>query len=67
MPKKETDKKYTAFETNGKLPIPTHRIPFRVTNGAVFQRAMDKFVDEAGLKDTFPCLDNILVAGRDKE
>ena len=43
-------------------------MPFGVTNGvAVFQRAMDKFVDEEGLKDTFPYLDNLTVAGRDQE
>ena len=28
---------------------------------------MDKFVDEEGLKDSFPYLDNITVAGRDQE
>ncbi|PFX19708.1 Retrovirus-related Pol polyprotein from transposon 17.6 [Stylophora pistillata] len=37
------------------------------TNGvAVFQRAMDKFVEEESLKDTFPYLDNITVAGHDQ-
>jgi hypothetical protein len=28
---------------------------------------MDKFVDEEGLKDTFPYLDNLTVAGRNQE
>ncbi len=60
MPIKEADQKYTAFEANGRL-YHFRRIPFGVT--AVFQRAMDKFVDEEGLKDTFPYLDNITVAG----
>ena len=39
-----------------------------MTNGvAVFQRAMDKMVEEEGLKDTFPYLDNITVAGRNQQ
>jgi len=64
---KETDRKYTGFEANGRL-YQFCRIPFGVTNGvAVFQRAMDKFVEDEGLKDTFPYLDNITVAGRDQE
>ena len=33
----------------------------------MFQRAMDKMVDEEGLKDTFPYLDNIRVAGRNQQ
>ena len=67
VPIKKADQKYTAFEANGRL-YHFRRIPFGVTNGvAVFQRAMDKFVDEEGLKDTFPFLDNITVAGRDQE
>ena len=33
----------------------------------MFQRAMDKMVDEEGLKDTFPYLDNITVAGRNQQ
>ena len=64
---KETDQKYTGFEANGRL-YQFCRIPFGVTNGvAVFQRAMDRFVEEEGLKDTFPYLDNITVAGRDQK
>ena len=67
VPIKEADQKYTAFEANGRL-YHFRRIPFGVTNGvAVFQRAMDKFVDEEGLKDTFPYLDNITVVGRNQE
>ncbi len=59
---KESERKYTAFEGAGKL-YQFCRVPFGVTNGvAVFQRAMDKLVDE-DLKDTFPYLDNITVAG----
>ena len=41
---------------------------FGVTNSvAVFQRAMDKMVEEEGLNNTFPYLDNITIAGVDQE
>ena len=64
---KESDKKYTAFEANGKL-YQFCRIPFGVTNGvAVFQRAMDKLVEEEGLQNTFPYIDNITIAGHTQE
>jgi hypothetical protein len=64
---KESDKKFTAFEANGRL-YQFRRIPFGVTNGvAVFQRAMDKLVEEENLNDTFPYLDNITIAGHTKE
>ena len=67
VPIKESNRKYTGFEANGRL-YQFCRIPFGVTNGvAVFQRAMDKMVDEEGLKDTFPYLDNITVAGRNQQ
>ena len=61
---KACERKYTAFEADGKL-YQFCRIPFGVTNGvAAFQRAMDQIVEEENLKDTFPYLDNITVAGR---
>ena len=54
---------FTAFEADGKL-YQFCRIPFGITNGvAAFQHAMDKLVEEENLKDTFPYLDNITVAG----
>lgn len=63
----ESDKPYTAFEANGKLYQFT-RVPFGITNGvSVFQRAIDKIVEDEGLKDTFPYLDNITVAGKTQE
>ena len=66
IPIKETDRKYTGFEANGRLSQ-FCRIPFGATNGVdVFQRAMDRFVEGEGLKDTFPYLDNITVTGRDQ-
>ncbi|PFX19707.1 Retrovirus-related Pol polyprotein from transposon gypsy [Stylophora pistillata] len=65
VPIKDADRKYTGFEANGRL-YQFCRIPFGVTNGvAVFQRAMDKFVEEESLKETFPYLDNITVAEHD--
>ena len=49
IPIKNSDKKYTAFETNGKL-FQFCRIPFGVTNGvSMFQTSMDKFVEEEKL------------------
>ena len=54
-------------EANGRL-YQFCRISFGVTNGVdVFQRAMEKMVDEECLKDTFPYLDNITVAGRNQQ
>ena len=59
----EKDRLFTAFEACGKLWEFT-RIPFGVTNGVpAFQREMGNLVKVEGLKDTFPYLDNITVAG----
>ena len=64
---KESDRKYTAFEANGRL-YQFCRIPFGVTNGvAAFQRAMDNLVIEEDLKGAFPYLDNITIAGHTQE
>ena len=61
------DKKYTGFEANGRL-YHLCRIPFGVTNDvAVFQRQMDRIIAEEQLKDTFPYLDDITVAGSTQE
>ena len=62
----EVDKPYTAFEAVGRL-WEFNRIPFGVTNGVPkFQRIIDQIVDEDGLKDTYPYLDNVTVGGRDQ-
>ena len=59
----DSDKKYTGFEANGRL-YQFRRIPFGVTNGvAVFQRQMDRIIAEEQLRDAFPYLDDITVAG----
>ena len=63
----ESERKYTAFEANGKL-YELNRIPFGVKNGvAVFQRIISQFGESKNLKDTFPYLDNVTVAGKKQE
>ena len=63
----DSESKYTAFEANGKLYEFT-RIPFGVKNGvAAFQRVITEFVETEKLKDAFPYLDNITVAGKTQE
>ena len=63
IPIKKSDRKYAAFEANGQL-YQYCRIPFGVTNGvAAFQRAMNKIVEDEGLKDTFPYVDNVIIGG----
>jgi transposase InsO family protein len=62
----DADKPYTAFEAKGGL-YQFRRLPFGVTNGvAVFQREMDRFVEENSLKATFPYMDNITICGMDQ-
>ena len=49
----DSDKKYTGFETNGRL-YQFRRIPLGVTNGvAVFQRQMDIIIAEEQFKGIF--------------
>ena len=63
----DSDKKYTGFEANGRL-YQFRRIPFGVTNGVtVFQRQMDIIITEEQLRDTFPYLHDITVAGSTQE
>ena len=63
VPILKDDRKYTGFEANGRL-YQFRRIPFGVINGvAVFQRLMDNIIKEEKLKDIFPYLDDIIVAG----
>ena len=63
---KESERKYTAFEANGKLDEFT-RIPFGVKNGvAEFQRKMCEFIADENLQCAFSYLDNIFIAGHDQ-
>ena len=59
VPLQNRDKKYTAFEANGRL-YQFCRIPFGVTNGvSAFQRTIDSLIAEEGLTDTFAYLDDV--------
>ena len=58
---------FTAFGANGKF-YQFKRSPFLVTNGvACFQRAMDKFAADSGLRNVFVYLDDFTVTGATKE
>ena len=50
LPIRPEDRQYTAFEADGRL-FHFLRVPFGVTNGvSVFQREMDRMVDQNGLR-----------------
>ena len=67
IPISKKHRPFTAFEACGKLWEFT-RIPFGVTSRVpAYQREMDKLLLDESLKDTFPYLDNITVAGRTQE
>ena len=58
------ERKYTAFEANGKL-YEFNRIPFGVKNGvADFQRVISQFIEKENLKGLFLFLNNVTVAGK---
>ena len=58
---KEGDRKYTAFEVNGKL-YQFKRLPFGLTNTVpCFQRTMDDFVEKHNLTGVHPFLDDVVV------
>ena len=61
------DRKFTAFEANGKL-YQYCRMPFGVTNGvSTFQQIIDNLIEKYKLKKTYAYLDNVTVTGRDKD
>ena len=61
-----SETKFTAFEALGDL-YEFVVLPFGVTNGVLsFQRIIDNVVTQEGLKNTFPSLDNVAVAGVDQ-
>ena len=67
LPIRPEDCQYTAFEADGRL-YHFLRVPFGVTNGiSVFQREMDRMVDQNGLRATFPYLDNVTICGHDQQ
>ena len=61
------ERKYTAFEANGRLYEFT-RMPMGVTNGVPkFQRMVDEVAEKESLEGTFPYMDNVTVGGMDQE
>ena len=61
---RKEDRKYTAFEADGKL-FQNKWMPFGVTNGvACFQRAMNDFIDNNNLPSSYAYLDNITICGK---
>ena len=61
------NRKFTAFEANGKL-YQYCRMPFRVNNGvSTFQRMIDNLIEKYKLMKTCAYLDNVTVTGRDKD
>ena len=67
IPIKEEERNFTAFEACGRL-YHFNCVPFGVTNGpAVFQRIIDRKIDEHKLPTTFAYLDNVVVAGNSQE
>ena len=66
IPLRESETKFTAFEALGDL-YEFVVLPFGVTNGVPsFQRIIDNVVTQEGLKNTFPYMDNVTVAGVDQ-
>ena len=67
IPLRESETKFTAFEALGDL-YEFVVLPFGVTNGVPsFQRIINNVVTQEGLKNTFPYLDNVTVAGFDQD
>ena len=63
LPIREEDRKYTAFEVDGRLYQFTP-LPFGVTNGvSAFQRTINKIIEEENLLQTFAFVDNVTIGG----
>jgi len=63
IPLAASDRKYTAFEADGKL-YHFNRLSFGLTNGsACFQRAIDELVTNYSLNKCYPFMDDITIAG----
>ena len=67
VPLATEDRKFTAFEANGKL-FQYCRMPFGVTNGvSTFQQIIYNIIEKYKLKITYAYLGNVTVTGRDKD
>ena len=61
------DKKYTAFEADGRL-FQFTRVPFGLKNAVpCFQRIINDLIEQNDCKETWAYLDNVTVAGKTKE
>ena len=67
VPLNSEDKKFTAFQSGGKL-YQFCRMPFGVSSGVpCFQRIMDNFIDKHKLEGIVAYLDNVTVGGNNQE
>ena len=63
IPLREDEKKFTAFESGGRLYQFT-RMPYSETNGvAAFQRTIDGIIERENIPATFPLVGNVTVCG----
>lgn len=66
IPLRKCDQSLTAFQACGRL-FEFTKLPFGCTNAVpIFQRTMDRFIDENDLKETYAYLDDIIIGGKDK-
>ena len=66
IPLREDEKKYTAFESGGRLYQFT-RMPYGVTNGvSSFQRTIDNIIQKEHIQSTYTYVDNVTVCGKTK-
>ncbi|GFV21941.1 retrovirus-related Pol polyprotein from transposon opus [Trichonephila clavipes] len=67
IPIQDSERHYAAFEACGKL-YQFLRVPFGVTNGvACFQRVIDKIIEDDGLTQTYPFIDDVTMCGKDQK
>ena len=66
IPLHNDDRKYTAFEADGRL-YQFCRLPFGLTNAvAVFQRVMQDIIRKHQLNQTYAYLDDVIICGTDQ-
>ena len=63
----QEERKYTAFEANGRL-YQFNRVPFELKNAVpCFQRVVNQIISKFNCKGTFAYLDDITVCGRTRK